>query len=75
VDIRLSGDRDGVDTALELFRSHGIRCIFASAHSDSEARRRADPAAPLGWLDKPYAMGSLTMLVRRAANELRGNER
>src|ERR1700744_6212683 len=34
VDIRLAGDRDGVDTALDLFRSHGIRCIFASAHTD-----------------------------------------
>jgi two-component system, response regulator PdtaR len=75
VDIRLAGDRDGVDTALELFRAHGIRCIFASAHSDSEAHRRADPAAPLGWLEKPYAMGSLTMLVRRAANELRSKRR
>src|SRR5690349_20551736 len=29
VDIRLPGDRDGVDTALEMFRTHGIRCIFA----------------------------------------------
>src|SRR5689334_6274499 len=30
MDIRLAGDRDGIDTALELFRSHGIRCVFAS---------------------------------------------
>jgi two-component system, response regulator PdtaR len=65
VDIRLAGDRDGVDTALELFRSRGIRCIFASAYSDDESRRRAEPAAPLGWLQKPYTMASLTALVRR----------
>jgi two-component system, response regulator PdtaR len=72
VDIRLAGDRDGVDTALELFRAHGIRCIFASAHSDQDARRRADPAAPLGWLQKPYTMASLTDLVRAAADQVRG---
>ena len=71
MDIRLVGDRDGVDTAIELFRTHGVRCIFASAHSDHEARRRAEPAAPLGWLQKPYTMGSLTALVGRAASELR----
>lgn len=72
VDIRLAGDRDGVDTAIALFRSHGIRCIFASAYSDDEARRRAAPSAPLGWLQKPYSMASLTAMVRTALAELRG---
>ena len=71
MDIRLAGDRDGIDTALELFRLHGIRCIFASAHSDQEARQRAKPASPLGWLQKPYTMASLTAIVRAALSELR----
>jgi two-component system, response regulator PdtaR len=75
IDIRLAGDRDGVDTAIELFRSHGVRCIFASAYSDQEARRRAKPAAPLGWLEKPYTMASLSAIVRAAASELRGKKR
>jgi two-component system, response regulator PdtaR len=75
VDIRLAGDRDGVDTALELFRSHGIRCIFASAYSDDEARQRAAPAAPFGWLQKPYTMASLTATVMKAADEVRGKRR
>jgi DNA-binding response OmpR family regulator len=71
MDIRLAGDCDGIDTALELFRSHGIRCIFASAYSDREAQQRAAPAAPLGWLLKPYTMASLTAKVREAVRELR----
>jgi two-component system, response regulator PdtaR len=75
VDIRLAGDRDGVDTAIELFRSHGIRCVFASAYSDQHARRRAEPAAPLGWLQKPYSMASLTNTVRAAINELHKKSR
>ena len=75
VDIKLAGDRDGVDTALALFRLHGVRCIFASAYSDRKARQRAEPAAPIGWLQKPYTMRSLTMMVRAAANELRTNRR
>lgn len=70
MDIRIAGDRDGIDTALELFRSHGVRCIFASAHSDQDARQRAQPAAPLGWLQKPYTMESLTGMVRAAVREL-----
>lgn len=75
VDVRLAGDHNGVDTALELFRAHGIRCIFATAYSDREARRRAEPAAPFGWLQKPYTMASLTDLVRTAVREIRGRGR
>jgi DNA-binding response OmpR family regulator len=74
VDIRLAGDRNGVDTALELFRSHGIRCIFATASSDREARRRAEPAAPLGWLEKPYTMASLTTAVQAALRQMRSKD-
>ena len=71
MDIRLAGEKDGVDTALELFRLHRIRCVFASAHSDEDARRRAAAASPLGWLQKPYMMESLASLVRSALNEVR----
>jgi two-component system, response regulator PdtaR len=74
-DLRLAGDGDGVDVALSLFRSHGIRCIFASAYTDDEAQQRAEPAAPLAWLQKPYSMASLTAAVRRALHELRGKRR
>jgi two-component system, response regulator PdtaR len=71
MDVRLLGDRDGIDTALELFRLHGVRCVFASAHFDDDTRRRAAPAAPLGWLQKPYTMASLTAMVRAAFKDLR----
>jgi DNA-binding response OmpR family regulator len=71
MDIRLAGDRNGVDTAIELFQSHGIRCIFASAYSDDEARRRAETASPLGWLQKPYTMQALTGMVLSASKLIR----
>jgi two-component system, response regulator PdtaR len=70
MDIRLAGDRDGIDTALQLFSEQGIRCIFATAHHDEQSRRRAAPAVPLGWLRKPYTMVSLVGMVRSALAEL-----
>jgi two-component system, response regulator PdtaR len=73
MDIRLSGDRDGIEAAIELLRVHSIRCIFATAHSDNDVRRRAAAANPLGWLQKPYTMSSLTALVRRAVHDLHDN--
>jgi two-component system, response regulator PdtaR len=65
MDIRLAGTRDGIDTAIQLFREHGLRCIFATAHVDDEARRRAAPAMPLAWVPKPYSTSSLLDLVRQ----------
>jgi DNA-binding NarL/FixJ family response regulator len=72
MDIRLVGKADGVDAALEIFRETGIRCIFATAHYDAQMRLRAQPAAPLGWLPKPYAPRALIAQVKRALAELDG---
>lgn len=74
-DIRLAGKRDGIDVAIELFRDHGIRTIFATAHHTQEARRRAKPATPLGWLPKPYTMASLVQVVRQALSDIRDEKR
>lgn len=65
MDIRLAGERDGIDAALELFREHGLRCIFATAHADDDARHRAAPAKPLAWLQKPYSVASLVALINQ----------
>jgi DNA-binding NarL/FixJ family response regulator len=71
MDIRLAGKMDGVDAALVLFRQHGIRCIFATAHHDPEVRRRAAPAEPLGWLQKPYTMPAMLAAVRQGLADLK----
>jgi DNA-binding NarL/FixJ family response regulator len=73
MDIRLAGKMDGVDAALALFRKHGIRCIFATAHYDPEVRRRAAPAEPLGWLQKPYTMPGMLAAVRQGLADLKAD--
>lgn len=70
MDVRLAGRRDGVEGALELLRLHGVRSIFATAHSDQDISRRAAPARPLGWLQKPYTMTSLIEAIDKALDEL-----
>jgi FixJ family two-component response regulator len=71
MDVRLHGARDGVDAALDLFREHGIRSIFATAHGDQETSRRARPASPLAWLQKPYTTTSLIEAIEKALGELK----
>lgn len=70
MDIRLAGNSDGVDAALDIFRATGIRSIFATAHYDADTRSRAQAATPLGWLPKPYASHALLALVKKAVEEL-----
>jgi two-component system, response regulator PdtaR len=73
MDVRLAEEGDGIHTALEIFRKFGIRCIFATAQYDQHSRERAQPAMPLGWLQKPYSIVSLVSAVRRALRELDRN--
>ena len=68
MDIRLAGERDGIDAAGQLFRELNIRCIFATAHDDAKTRERAKPFAPFGWLPKPYTARSLVTLVTEAVS-------
>jgi DNA-binding NarL/FixJ family response regulator len=73
MDIRLASARDGIDAALDLYRDLGTRSIFASAHADSTFRKRAEPALPLGWLQKPYTVDAVVSTVRQAIETLDGS--
>ena len=52
MDIRLSGDMDGIDAALEIRRHHDIPMIFMSAYGNEETQQRAAAAEPAGFLSK-----------------------
>ncbi|HVY57481.1 MAG TPA: response regulator [Xanthobacteraceae bacterium] len=73
MDIRLAGERDGVDAALDIFDRCGIRCVFASAQADRGTRARAEAATPLGWLAKPYSVEAAVVEIRRALARLFGD--
>jgi two-component system, response regulator PdtaR len=70
MDVRLRGQRDGIDAAIDIFSRTGIRCIFATAHHDRHVRARAEASRPLAWLPKPYGMASLVTAVRAALAHL-----
>jgi two-component system, response regulator PdtaR len=66
MDIRLAGDRDGIDAAVELLRRYGIRSIFVSGHFDSATRRRAEAAKPYATIDKPIDPDALIAAIATA---------
>ena len=61
MDIRLVGERDGIDAAQEIGGRLGIGSIFVTANTDPETRRRADAVSPLGFLEKPLTIERLRL--------------
>ena len=72
MDIRIKGEKDGVDTALLLRKKFDIPVIFVTAYSDEDMRRRADEASPLGYLVKPVRDSDLKVALSQAEERLRG---
>jgi DNA-binding NarL/FixJ family response regulator len=70
MDIRLAGSRTGLEAAIEIHRKLGIRSIFASAHADDFTRKLAEPARPLGWINKPYTCEELVSAVEACVVQL-----
>lgn len=70
MDIRLLGERDGVDAALDARSLYGIPSVFVSAHDDSDVRRRAAEARPLGWIIKPVVAARIPDLLLQFARPL-----
>jgi two-component system, response regulator PdtaR len=70
MDVRLNGKHDGVDAAIVMFKAYGVRCIFATARADGDTQTRAEPAAPIGWLQKPYTMDALLDAVEQGVSKL-----
>lgn len=64
MDITLAGTRDGIEAAVEIHSSMGIRSIFVTAHGDSFMRTRGQRANPLGWISKPYSPQALAAFVK-----------
>jgi CheY-like chemotaxis protein len=70
MDIRLPGNTDGIDAAIEIFQKFGVRSVFATAHTDEGTRRRAAPAKPLAWIGKPYSDRDLLEVLAKARHRL-----
>jgi CheY-like chemotaxis protein len=66
MDMRLIGEGDGIDAALEIWQRFGIRSLFVSANLDPGARAKAASANPVGFLEKPFTRTSLLAAVAAA---------
>lgn len=54
MDINLSGDLDGIETARRLHEWSDTPVVFVTAYSDSILLERAGKVEPFGYLVKPF---------------------
>jgi DNA-binding NarL/FixJ family response regulator len=66
VDVRLPGNRDGIEGAALLQQQFGMRVIFLTGEIDKETALRAADIDAAGYLMKPVHGYELLELIRRA---------
>ena len=63
MDIRIKGQRDGIETAQILKTRFGIPVVFLTAHADEATLERAKKTEPHGYLLKPVRPAELRSVV------------
>jgi two-component system cell cycle sensor histidine kinase/response regulator CckA len=59
MDIRLRGERDGIDAAEQIRTKLDIPVVFLTAHADMATLDRAKAASPFGYIVKPFGSTDL----------------
>jgi CheY-like chemotaxis protein len=71
VDVGLAGDGgDGISTAAELRRRHGIPALLMTGASFAALGDRIQEAQPLGFLTKPYTEAEVQKALAAAMSKL-----
>ncbi len=66
MDIMLSGERDGVDAAIEIKETHPMPVVFLTAYADERTVERAKRAQPVGYVLKPFKERELQTTIEIA---------
>jgi CheY-like chemotaxis protein len=66
MDIRIKGDRDGIETAELIRHKFDIPVIFSTAYLDEERIERAKITMPFGYLIKPIQKRDLKVSIEMA---------
>ena len=63
MDVKIQGDRDGIETAAILRSSFGVPAVYLTAHADQATLERAKTTEPYGYLVKPVQDADLQRVI------------
>ena len=70
MDIRLQGDMDGIDAALQIQADRLVPIIYLTAYVDESTVQRAQATSPWGFLRKPFHVRDLQAILNRCSGKL-----
>ena len=66
MDVRLKGEKDGIETASVLRSQHGIAVVYLSDVVDTDTLKRASKTEPFGYILKPFDERELRTTIEMA---------
>jgi CheY-like chemotaxis protein len=66
MDIRLSGDMDGIEAVEHIRASVDVPVIYITGFADETTLRRAEATEPFGFVRKPYEEENLRTTIKNA---------
>ncbi|PSB26679.1 hybrid sensor histidine kinase/response regulator [Stenomitos frigidus] len=69
MDIRLRGDKTGIETAVQIRQQHPIPIVFLTAHADRATIEQVKAAQPYGYIVKPFETHNLITAIEVALNK------
>ncbi len=66
MDINISGDKDGITTAEEIYKVYKIPVVFLTAYGDDSTFNEALQSKPFGFLLKPFNIKELSFTIQIA---------
>ena len=73
MDIRIKGEKDGIETAVDIRDRFDIPFIFLTAHTDQQTIDRAKTTGASGFLTKPVHHTSLATTIEMAIHKHRAD--
>ena len=73
MDIRLQGEMDGIDAALQIQADRSVPIIYLTAYVDESTIQRAQATSPWGFLRKPFHVRDLQAILNRYSGELQAD--
>lgn len=68
MDIVIEGDRDGIETAAEIYESYFVPVIYVTAYADDQILKRAQVTGSYGYILKPFNERELHATIQGERN-------
>jgi DNA-binding LytR/AlgR family response regulator len=68
MDVNIIGEKDGIDTAIEILKQKAVPIIYLTAFTDTATIDRIKQTHPAAFLSKPYSLTNVRIAIDLAVN-------